>query len=178
MSGGWGGRLLGAIKAGVNTYIATEPSIKTYQGLCDLANEYATNRIHYNISKSGSEKFCPFNNSLDLCFTSPPYFDLEQYADESTQSYMKYSNKSEWINGFLKQTFKNCYYALKSEKHMIINIADVKGKHNLNLEKETIRVAEEIGFKHVDTLKLALSNVNMRNKLEKYKYEPIFVFQK
>ena len=178
MSGGWGGRLLGAIKANVRSYIATEPSMKTFDGLCELANEFATNRIHYHISKTGSENFCLYNNSLDLCFTSPPYFDLEQYADESTQSYVKFKNKSEWVDGFLKQTFKMCYYGLKPEKHMIINIADVKGKHNLNLEAETIRVAEEIGFNHIETLKLALSNVNMKNKSEKFKYEPIFVFKK
>ena len=178
MSGGWGGRLLGAIKAGVHTYIATEPSSKTYYGLCELANEFATNRIHYHISKTGSENFCSYHNSLDLCFTSPPYFDLEQYADESTQSYLKFNNKSEWVDGFLRQTFEMCHYGLKPEKHMIINIADVKGKHNLNLEVETIRVAEEVGFRHIDTLKLALSNVNMRNKVEKFKYEPIFIFQK
>ena len=178
MSGGWGGRLLGAIKAGVDTYIATEPSIKTYDGLCELANEYANGRIRYHIANCGSEVFSPIKNSLDLCFTSPPYFDLELYADEPSQSFIKYKTKSEWVNEFLRQTFINCYFGLKPEKHMIINIADAKGKNNLNLEVETIKVAEEVGFKHVDTLKLALSNVNMRDKSEKYKYEPIFVFQK
>ena len=178
MSGGWGGRLLGAIKAGVYSYIATEPSLKTYDGLCNLANDFATNRIHYHISKLGSEKFYPHPKTLDLCFTSPPYFDLEKYSDDSTQSYLKFNNKSEWVEGFLKETFKRCHYGLKPEKHMIINIADVKGRHNLNLEAETIRVAEEVGFRHVETLKLALSNINLRNKSEKFKYEPIFVFQK
>jgi hypothetical protein len=178
MSGGWGGRLLGAIKANVDTYHCTEPSEKTYDGLSALANEYAKTKINYELCDLGSEEFLCDANSLDLCFTSPPYFDLEQYANESTQSYVKFNNKSEWIEGFLKRTFENCYYGLKPQKHMIINIADIKGKHNLNLEKETIRIAEEVGFKYIETLKLALSNINLRNKSEKFKYEPIFVFQK
>jgi hypothetical protein len=177
MSGGWGGRLLGAIKAGVNTYIATEPSSLTCDGLIKLAEDFH-NTMNYEINCCGSEEYKPIQSSLDLCFTSPPYFDLELYADEPTQSFVKYKTKSEWIKGFLKQTFINCHYGLKVGKFMIINIADVKGKHNLNLEAETIKVAEEVGFKHVNTLKLALSNINMRNKTEKYKYEPVFVFQK
>ena len=37
----------------------------------------------------GSENFVEKNN-FDLCFTSPPYFDLERYSGEATQSYLKY----------------------------------------------------------------------------------------
>lgn len=177
MSGGWGGRLLGAITAGVHTYIATEPSEKTYEGLCNLATDFAYT-IHYHISKTGSENFRPFKDSLDLCFTSPPYFDLEKYADEETQSYVKFDTKEAWVEGFLRKTFENCFYGLKTGKHMIINIADIKGKHNINLEKETIRVAKEVGFKFFDEYKLALSNINLRNKEEKFKFEPIYIFTK
>ena len=177
MSGGWGGRLLGAITAGVDTYIATEPSSKTCAGLVELATDFAGD-MKYQIWKMGSEEYLPEPNSLDLCFTSPPYFDLEKYSDEPTQSFIKYSGKNEWVEGFLRKTFENCYYGLKKDKCMIINIADVKGKHNINLEKETVIVAESVGFKHILTLKLALSNVNMKNKLTQYKYEPMFVFAK
>ncbi len=178
MSGGWGGRLLGAIIAGVNTYITTEPSLETYDGLCNLANDFGYGRIMYHISKSGSEDFLLYANTLDLCFTSPPYFDLEKYADESTQSYVKFNTKNAWVEGFLRPTFKNCHFGLKEGKHMLINIADVKGKHNINLEDETIRIAKEIGFQYLGYHKLALSNINLRNRNEKFKYEPIFIFKK
>ncbi len=60
----------------------------------------------------------------------------------------------------------------------VSTIADVKGKHNLNLENETKILAEKIGFKPKGELKLALSNINMRGKEEKFKYEPIFIFEK
>ena len=177
MSGGWGGRLLGAIIGGVNTYIATEPSSETYRGLCDLANDYRID-MHYHIDLSGSENFKPIKNGLDLCFTSPPYFDLEKYSDEPTQSYIKYNTKQAWIDGYLRKTFENCYYGLKDGGHMIINIADIKGKNNINLELETIFVAENVGFMHVNTHQLALSNVNLHVKEDKYKYEPVYVFKK
>lgn len=177
MSGGWGGRLLGAIIAGVDTYIATEPSTNTFEGLAKLATDFS-NDMDFELYPCGSEEFRPNKQCLDLCFTSPPYFDLEKYADEPTQSYIKYKTKKEWIDGFLAQTFENCYCGLKVGGHMIINIADVKGKHNLNLENETKILAEKIGFKYRGELKLALSNINLRGKEEKFKYEPIYIFEK
>ena len=177
MSGGWGGRLLGAIASGVDTYIATEPSIKTFNGLVELGDDFSGD-TDFEIHLNGSENFKPFYNSLDLCFTSPPYFDLEKYADEPTQSYVKYDNKEAWVEGFLRPTFKNCHYGLKPDGVMLINIADMKGKHNINLESETIKIAEEVGFRHVETFKLALSNVNLRDKEKMFKFEPIFMFIK
>jgi 16S rRNA G966 N2-methylase RsmD len=177
MSGGWGGRLLGAIAGGVKFYIATEPSKLAFDGLHDMAEDFA-GKMNYEIFKCGSEEYQPEKNMLDFCFTSPPYFDLEKYSDEPSQSYKKFDNKEAWVEGFLKKTFKNCYYGLKKGGYMLINIADVKGKHNINLEWETIITAESIGFTHENTFQLALSNVNLRDKGTKFKYEPIYVFKK
>lgn len=177
MSGGWGGRLLGAAISGVDTYIATEPSKKTFEGLVELATDFSLD-MDFELYPCGSEDFLPNKNSLDLCFTSPPYFDLEKYADEPTQSYIKFNTKDAWVEGFLRPTFKNCYYGLKSEGLMLINIADVKGKHNINLEEKTIEIANEVGFKLIKTINLTLSNINLRNKENKHKFEPIFMFVK
>lgn len=177
MSGGWGGRLLGAIVSGVDTYIATEPSSKTFEGLTEMASVFSE-YTDFELHPCGSEDFLPHKNTLDLCFTSPPYFDLEKYADEPTQSYVKFNTKEAWIEGFLRPTFKNCYYGLKPDGTMLINIADVKGKSNINLEEKTIEVAQQVGFKFIKTYKLALSNINLRDKEKSFKFEPIFLFKK
>lgn len=176
MSGGWGGRLLGAKRAGVKYYVATEPSTLTVNGLVNMVDDLLMEKAE--IICSGSEEFLPDSESLDLCFTSPPYFDLEKYSNESTQSYLKYPKKDEWVDGFLRKTFENCYYGLRNGKYMLINIADPKKKNGISLENETIRIAKECGFKHVNTMKLALSNPKMSNKESAFKYEPIFIFKK
>lgn len=168
MSCGFGGRLLGADLAKVK-YIGTEPSTKTFTGLQAIIKDYNIDAV---IHKIGSEDFHPDKDSLDFCFTSPPYFDTEKYSDEETQSYIKYPTKDEWINGFLKDTFQNCYDGLKPEKIMAINIANVRSFPNI--EEETIRVAEEVGFTLEDTWKLALSKLGGKG----FKYEPIFIFKK
>ena len=84
MSSGWGGRLLGAIISNnVSKYIGTEPSKKTYDGLFELAKDFSGN-MKYELNLCGSEEYIPHKNSLDLCFTSPPYFNLEKYSNEHT----------------------------------------------------------------------------------------------
>ena len=173
MSCGWGGRLLGFLVAkNTKHYIGTEPSTKTYEGLLKIKKDFHYLGKKIDIYKRGSEEFRPEAESLDMCFTSPPYFDTEKYSDELTQSYKKFSTPSEWISGFLKKTIENCYYGLKKNGYMLINIANTP-KYKF-IEDGTIRVAEETGFIHEDTLQLTLSSVMGSG----YKYEPIFVFKK
>lgn len=176
MSGGWGGRMLGAIKSSVKQYIATEPSKKTFQGLFDLGHNYCGD-TNIRLSMQGSEDYIPEKNSLDLCFTSPPYFDLEKYSNDRSQSYIKYPDINSWINEFLGKTMENCFYGLKSNKYMLINIADHK-KSKISLEKATVEKAKQSGFHYEGRLKLALSNPNMKNRKSPFKYEPIFIFKK
>ena len=173
MSCGWGGRLLGFL-ASSNTkqYIGTEPSSKTYDGLLKIKKDFSYLGKQVNIYKLGSEEYKPLKESLDLCFTSPPYFDTEKYSLESTQSFVKFPTENEWVNGFLKKTIQNCYNGLKENKYMLINIANTP-KYKF-IEEETVRISKELGFVQEDTVQLTLSSVMGAG----YKYEPIFVFRK
>ena len=171
MSSGFGGRLLGFICSNGKKYIGTEPSTKTYNGLLQIKEDYGNNNVE--LYKCGSETFIPDKNSLDFCFTSPPYFDCEKYSDEPTQSYIKFNNKADWLNGFLYQTFKNCYYGLKDNKYMAINIANIK--EFADLEENTVKLAQQAGFKYVDKYYYLLSSLSHKKT---FKYEPIYIFQK
>lgn len=175
MSGGWGGRMLGAIRANVEYYIATEPSTLTHKGLIELGKDY-WKKSHFEIIKDGSETYVPEKNSLSFCFTSPPYFDLEKYAIEKSQSFMKFKTKNDWVDGFLIETFRNCHYGLKKGKYMLINIADPKQAKGISLERETVQAAKHVGFTHVNTLSLMLKSPLGSGK--DYKFEPVFVFKK
>jgi hypothetical protein len=177
MSGGYGGRLLGAIKAQIN-YIATEPATETVKGLKEIIVDWSQisnifRKVpHFEIVQKGSEDFLPDKESLDLCFTSPPYFDTEKYSDEETQSYIKFPEWWLWASGFLRKTIQNCQYGLKQNRYMLINIANVSSFNNL--EEATVTIAEQEGFVHEDTYRLSLSKIRGNG----FKYEPIFVFRK
>ena len=172
MSCGWGGRMLGFLSSNCKKYIGTDPSTKTFKGLNDLKKDYEYVNKEIELHNIGSEEFIPEKNSLDLCFTSPPYFDTEKYSNEKTQSYIKYNTEDLWIDGFLRKTIKNCYYGLKKDGYMIINIANVKTAPNL--ESSVVKISLEEGFKYIDTYKLILSSISGKG----YKYEPVFIFKK
>lgn len=170
MSCGWGGRLFGFLSSNCKTYIGTEPCVKTFEGLIKLKNDF--NRKEVFLYNKGSEEYNPKENSLDLCFTSPPYFDTEKYSEEKTQSYIKFNTKNTWLSNFYEKTIYNCYIGLKKGGYMIINISNTP-KHKW-LEEETIKISNKIGFILTDIYKLELSSISGKGK----KYEPIFIFQK
>tara|TARA_B100001939_G_scaffold204408_1_gene175800 strand:- start:311 stop:1396 length:1086 start_codon:yes stop_codon:yes gene_type:complete len=173
MSCGWGGRLIGFLSAkNTKHYIGTEPSTKTYDGLLKIKKDFSYLRKKVDIYNQGSETFRPESDSLDLCFTSPPYFDTEKYADEETQSYIKFPTLDSWLNGFLKQTIENCYNGLKNNCYMLINIANTP-KYK-EIEDKTIELSKSIGFVQEETIQLTLSSVMGAG----VKYEPVFVFKK
>ena len=182
MSGGYGGRLLGAIKTHIN-YITTEPAKETFDGLNQIAKDWGNQsnlfgtKQRLEIIQSGSEDYIPKKRSLDLCFTSPPYFDTEKYSNEDTQSYKKFPKKVDWLEGFLRKTIQNCARGLKKNCYLIINIANVSSFDTL--EDETGNIVLSEGFEYWGTLQLSLSKMPGKNlQADKFKYEPVFVFRK
>ena len=176
MSTGWGGRLIGALSSKrVKKYIGTDPSTVAYEGVCKIKEDFSYLNKEVELHKLGSEVFVP-SEKVDLCFTSPPYFDTEKYSDEDTQSYKKYPSEDKWINGFLFQTMKNCYESLKKNGYLLLNIANTSsGK---NIENGTLRIAKGFNLKHEQTLQLSLSTLARGGEGTGFKYEPIFVFKK
>jgi len=176
MSAGFGGRLLGALTSKrVKTYIGTDPSTKTYEGLKKLRDDFRSfyqDAKEVKLIKLGSENYLPDEDSLDLCFTSPPYFDTEKYSDEETQSYIKYPTKNEWFNGFLDRTIANCIHGLRDGGYLIINIAKVSSY--TNLERDMLRI-----FNLETNLKLEVKLTYLLSSITKggHKGEPIYVFK-
>jgi hypothetical protein len=171
MSAGFGGRLVGAIRSGkVKTYIGNDPSTPTFDGLNKMANDFPL--INIILKKSGSEEFKPDEN-VDLCFTSPPYFNTENYSDEITQSCHKFSSVESWNENFLRKTIQNCRDVLKENGKLILNVANV-ATHK-TLEEDTLKIAQDEGFSLNETLQLKLSTISYKGG---HKHEPIFVFVK
>ena len=174
MSCGYGGRLLGSIIADVN-YIGTDPCTETFEGLKEIREDWKGLNRTIELHKLGSEEFKPDRNSVDLCFTSPPYYDWEKYSDEDTQSYIKYPTREEWLNGFLLETIDKCHYGLKPGGILALNVANTK--RIKNFEEETLRLAKMVDFKHIDTWYLQLST-QLKGEVGNVKRESIFIFKK
>lgn len=180
MSCGYGGRLLGAfVSDAVKKYIGTEPCSPTMKGLLELRKDLLSINpsMVIELYQLGSEKYQPPPESIDLCFTSPPYFNTEMYSNEDTQSAIEFPDQDSWRTGFLKETMQNCFIGLKPGGHMVINIANVRSYPNL--EADCVKTAEEVGYKLVDTMHYTLSMMMGTRKGDKtHKTEPVFVFVK
>ena len=151
---GYGGRLLGAILAGVN-YIGTDPCIPTYEGLVKILADYGHQDKKYSLLRQGSETYIPEDESLDFVFTSPPYFGWEAYGDEPEQSSIKFDTSYMWREGFLKKTIANAHKGLKTGKYLALNVANTK--QYKTFEEDTVALAKSVGFEHTDTWWLSLS---------------------
>ena len=170
--GGWGGRMFGFMASNCKEYECCEPSTKSYEGLLNLKNTYPYLKKAIKVNNLCAEDYVPKESHFDLTFTSPPYFNTEEYSTEDTQSYLRYPSYEEWKEGFLKRMIHNCHIGLKDKGILIINIANVSTAPTL--EQDTVSLAMEEGFILKDTLKLMLSIIAGKG----IKYEPVFIFKK
>jgi hypothetical protein len=184
MSAGYGGRMLGAIASSrVRKYVGTDPASLTFDGLTEMAAELPPmaeqlggEPTEIELHKIGSENFVPDRGSIQFAWTSPPYFDAEHYSEEPTQSYIKFRTPETWLNGFLGATLSNCHAGLAVSGILAVNIANVASYPNL--AEDFLWLARRCGFRHIETLRLALSAMPGTRAGSPHKYEPVFVFKK
>jgi hypothetical protein len=184
-SGGFGGRLLGALACRrVRRYIATEPSTMTMEGLQEMVAELVPmsgRRISVEFHQVGSEDFIPDKNSLDVVASSGPYFRNEEYANEPTQSYRKFPTRQEWLEGYMGGTLANARRGLKPGGILAVNIANVPSYPRL--ETDFLKLAKREGWKlratfHIEMSRMVGTRVHRAGAGEQYKTEPLFVFTK
>ena len=94
-------------------------------------------------------KFQKYKGKLDISFTSPPYFNREQYKDEN-QSFKKYGEYDDWRDNFLKPTLTTIYEYLKNDRYILWNIGDIKIGENTYypLEIDSIDILEDLGCEY------------------------------
>lgn len=167
-SGGFGGRLLGAIlHSNIKNYTCAEPSTKANLGLKSICRDFEP-VWKDNINLIGSEDF-QSNSKFDIVFTSPPYYNTENYADEITQSCHKFKTKQDWLDNFFTKTVDNCYGVMSKGSVIAINIANVPSYSNLLSDARDVLSSK---FKIQPEMRLALSSISAKSK---FKYEPILV---
>ena len=152
----------------------------------------------YELFQDGSElihnnpNFQKYKGKLDISFTSPPYFNREQYSQDETQSFKAYGEYEDWRDNFLKPTLTTIYEYLKKDRYILWNIADIKIGENTYypLEQDSIDILKNLGCEYKGKLKMLMTRMvgldpsksGIKNAVEyegkHYKFEPIFVFYK
>lgn len=119
-SGGFGGRLLGfAAMFPEGLYYANEPAKRIRDDLTRLAEDTPNCAF---IEPEGSEKARFGKHTLDMVFTSPPYFDLEKYYDEPGQCWKDYPTLDLWTEKYLLPTLETARHALRPSAPCVLNV--------------------------------------------------------
>jgi hypothetical protein len=157
---GWGGRMLGTLAAGEDTYYCgCEPDINTCNGLLNILSEEAipeevTNRAE--IWNDPIEKLLPTlkkEEKYDMILTSPPYFNLELYTsgDQSTNYYKTWD---EWVNKWLQPVILGCLACLKENGTSCWSVKNFRSDKQYPLADVTKKIHEDAGWKLVKTVKM------------------------
>lgn len=174
---GWGVRLMSALRKNIN-YYGTEPNYLLVDKLNELSADWKTamkNKSEVDIRAQGSEVFIPeWENKMGLAFSSPPYFNLEDYKI-GDQSYKEGMNYKEWLNVYMVHTIENIHKYLISDGYLAINVKNLK---EYNIATDTKKIIEDNGFKFVGTELLTQRNRTKRNGDENDNSELIYIYKR
>ena len=178
-SSGFGGRLLGFFTAkNTSEYVGIDPNTADSCNKFILyMSRYFTNKKAY-VNQIGSEDFTienypQYENYFDISFTSPPYFNIERYSDDITQSHVKFNTYDLWVDGFYRNTIYNSCNALKLDGVFAVNISWVD-----NIKEYTEEFLNDCGFYIIKEDKYLL-RIHPRESSygsdKMSKYEPVWV---
>jgi hypothetical protein len=211
---GWAGRLTGLMSAMWSKGELSDRKIKFigtdvnkslnegYKRLFNLWSAVINPAMDFECSYSNipaeeifsDKQFREVEGKTSMILTSPPYFNKEKYSDDINQSYLRYDKYDVWKEQFLRKLIENSYRLLKVNGEFLLNIANIKQNGSeLQLADDALTIAEEVGFKLVNTYSMLFpltqglkKNGNIQlpeHRIVKisnvfYKKEPIFRFIK
>lgn len=173
---GWGVRMLGAMSSNVK-YFGTDPNhklTKKLEEMGDLYNKVTQANAPYKIYTQGSEIFIPeLENNIGIAFSSPPYFDLEDY--KTGEQSIKDRSYALWLEEYWRETVKNIIRYLKDDGVMLLNI---KSFEKYNLLEDMRDICTDEGLLYIESLELKnIQRIHLINS-KVSSDEQILVFRK
>jgi hypothetical protein len=133
-SAGWGDRLAGFYASETaEYYVGIDPRKENHPIYIEQSEFYDTHRSMFEPKKkvefielpAEDVDYTKYKDKFDTVFTSPPYFSVERYSYDDTQSWVRYKQIDDWNKNFLQKTIENLWCSIKSGGYLLVNIADV-----------------------------------------------------
>ena len=180
---GWGDRLVGFLASNAESYIGIDPNTKLHEPYKKIAS-YCNVDKETRFICSPAEDADLSDVKVDFVFTSPPYFDTEKYCEEETQSWKRYPDTNDWLEGFLYPTLKKCWDCLDDGGRICVNISD-KVRGNVRVCQPMIEYMESLGATYEGVIGYRMSkrpgnHHSLNEELAKVSIfcEPIFIWSK
>ena len=174
MTAGWGDRLLSSLMCeNVKFYLGVDPNSNLepiYNEMIENFSEIlGKNPDNFRVINSafedvdltlGNQMIGNVDGNFDLMFTSPPFFNMEEYSEDSGQVFKRYETEDSWIQGFVKPSIQKVFRFLKVGGYMVLDIGeitywtDVKNKigQTTNYLPKWFDFATLIGFEYIGSL--------------------------
>ena len=173
--------MVAALANGLN-YYGTDTNSSLCKCLEDCAREYViTNNLvnHATILNQQSEIHVDWlDNTIGLCFSSPPYFDYETYLGENTSTKL-HPEYHDWLDGYMRPTLENCKRYLVDGGFLAVNVKNIEKNP---IHDDVNRICQNLGFELVEAepykVNMRLGAKNQKNKDLGYADEKIMVYKK
>jgi hypothetical protein len=151
---GWGDRLAGAFAAEcVEHYVGLDPRKENhpiYEQQRDFYNKHTTffespTKTDFYCSPAEDFDYSEYENYFDLVFTSPPYFSVERYSHDDTQSWVRYKNIDVWNEHFLHKALGKIIPTVKKGGLIAVNIADVYTNSSWSTDRQWLEITNPMG---------------------------------
>ena len=133
-SAGWGDRLAGFYASDCTEfYLGIDPRKENHPIYEQQAKFYQKHSTFFENDKNHKFICSPaedadlseYEGMMDIVFTSPPYFNVERYSHDDTQSWVRHKNIDDWNEKFLHVAIKNAWKCLRKGGILMVNISDV-----------------------------------------------------
>ena len=146
---GWGDRLAGfyASEHGKH-YVGLDPRGENHPIYKEQSEFYEKHlgffeherKSEFHCSPAEDFDFSVYDEHFDMVFTSPPYFSVERYSYDDTQSWVRYKDINDWNKDFLQSTLGNLWGSIKKGGYLLVNISDVYTNSKWSTERGWLEI--------------------------------------
>lgn len=125
--------------------------IRSEQVAVDREATAAYKNIHYYVGDSNDIAKLITRRDFDLCFTSPPYYDLEVYSKDDLSALGTYE---EFITQY-RNIFAQCYTMLRDDAFLVVKVGEIRDRNSgafRNFVGDNIKTMLDIGFKYYNEI--------------------------
>lgn len=157
------------------------------QDQVDLNNKCTENYPHvkYYCGDSNNISQIIEERGFNMCFTSPPYYDLEVYSADDMSALGSY----EEFMAMYRNIFQQCYDMLADNSFLVIKVGEIRDKATGNYRgfvNDNIDMFMDIGFKYYNEIILVTAvgtaplraNRSMKNRKVVKTHQNVLVFYK